>query len=100
MVDPAKRRAVFLFKEQGKGTRWIAHAVGLARSTVQTILKEGPTPAERASRRRTLTPQLDRIRKLYTECDRNMSRVAEELEAELMVPIAYSTLTDFCRHHR
>lgn len=100
MVDPAKRRAVFLFREDGKGTRWIAKAVGLARSTVQTILKEGPTPAERASRPRKLTAHLDRIRTLYTECDRNISRVAEELEAETMQPIAYSTLTDFCRHHQ
>lgn len=99
MVDPAKRRAVFLFKEGGKGSRWIAKAVGLARSTVQTILKEGPTREERDNRPRKLTPHLDRIRTLYTECDRNMSRVAEELETETMVPVAYSTLTDFCRHH-
>ena len=67
---------------------------------MQTILKEGPTPGERASRPRLLTPHLDRIRTLYTECDRNISRVAEELEAEMMTPIAYSTLTDFCRHQQ
>lgn len=99
MVDPDEKRAVLLFKERGKGTRWIAKAVGLARSTVQTILKEDLKPGEPASRSRKLTPQLDRIRTLYTKCDRNISRVAEELEAEMMQPIAYSTLTDFCRHH-
>ena len=82
MVDPDKKRAVLLFKERGKGTRWIANAVGLARSTVQEILKEDMKPGEPASRSRKLTPQLDRIRTLYTKCDRNISRVAEELEAQ------------------
>jgi transposase len=100
MVTPEKKRAVFQFRREGKGTRWIARAVGLARSTVQEILKEGAEPPPRPARSRTLDAKLERIRQLYTQCDRSLVRVAEELEKEEKTPVPYSTLTDFCRHHQ
>jgi len=101
MVPVEKRRAVFLFRSRGRGSRWIAHAVGLARSTVQQILKEGPEPPLQPPRPRKLDASLERIRELYNQCDRNLARVAEELEEEAGAPVvAYSTLTEFCRHHQ
>lgn len=101
MVSAEKRRAVFLFRQEGKGSRWIARAVGLARSTVQQILKEGPEPPARTPRSRKLDANLERIEELYNQCGRNLARVAEELEQETGTPaVAYSTLTDFCRHHQ
>jgi transposase len=100
MIGPEKRRAVFLFKAEGKGTRWIARAVGLARSTVQQILQEGPEEPVRDSRPRKLEEYRERILELYNQCGRNLVRVAEELEKETGMPVVYSTLTDFCRHNQ
>jgi transposase len=101
MISVEKRRAVFLFHKEGKGSRWIARAVGLARSSVQQILKEGPEPPDRPPRSRKLDGRRERIEELYNQCERNLARVAEELEQETTVPtVAYSTLTDFCRHYQ
>jgi len=54
MVPPDKRRAVFDFKAKGWGSRRISKAVGLARSTVQEILKEEPGPRPESPRPRKL----------------------------------------------
>ena len=100
MVTPEERRAVFLFTQEGKGARWVSRAVGLARSTVQKILKEGPEPPVRPARKRKLDSKLDQIQQLYNQCERSLVRVTEELENKEKSPVAYSTLTDFCRHHK
>lgn len=68
---------------------------------MQQILKEGPEPPDRPPRPRKLDGSLARIERLYNECNRNLARVAEELEEESGLPtVAYSTLTEFCRHHQ
>lgn len=98
MVSLEKRRAIFDLKEKGKGSRAISRAVGVARSTVQQIIAEGPEPPERPARACKLDAKQERIEQLYIQCGRNLVRVAEELEKEEGQPlVAYSTLTDFCR---
>lgn len=101
MIDPEKRRAIFDVKEEHKdwGPRRIAKAVGVARSTVEQVLKEGPQPPPVPERPRKLDPHLELIRKLYASCERSLVRVAEELEAAIGKAVPYSTLTKFCRHH-
>lgn len=98
MVSLDKRRAIFDLKAQNKGSRAIAKAVGVARSTVQQIIDEGPEPPEKEPRAHKLDPMRDRIEHLYIQCDRNLVRVAEELEKETGgLLVAYSTFTAYCR---
>ena len=82
MIDPEKRRAIFEMKEQHPdwGARRVARAVGVSRVKVEQVLKEGPEPPPPPERPRKLDPHLEVIRELYTQCDRSMVRVAEELE--------------------
>lgn len=100
-IDEATRSVIIEFRRQGKGTRWIAKAVGRSRRSVIKVLKAGRLPPNgQVNRPHKLDPHLDLIRELFTRCKRNIIRVAEELESKLKTPIGYSTLTRFCRRHR
>lgn len=101
MIDLEKRRAIFDMKKQHPdwGGRRIARAVGVSRVTMEQVLKEGPEPPPPPERPRKLDHHLELIRELYTKCDRNLVRVAEELEKEIKKAVSYATLTSFCRHH-
>lgn len=101
MIDLEKRRAIFDMKKQHPdwGGRRIAKAVGVSRVAMEQVLKEGPEPPLPPERPRKLDPHLELIRELYTKCDRNLVRVAEELEKEIKKAVPYATLTSFCRLH-
>lgn len=99
MIETELREAVFRLKAKGRGTRRIAQILEISRSAVMDILKSASTTRPTIDRASTLTPHLDVVQQLYTKCERNLSRVAEELEKELSRVIPYSTLTRFCRKH-
>ena len=46
MIEPEKRRAIYLLHEEGMSLREIARRLGVSRNTARTIIKErGTTPA-------------------------------------------------------
>jgi IS30 family transposase len=46
MIEPEKRRAIYLLHEEGMSLRDIARRLGVSRNTARTIIKErGTTPA-------------------------------------------------------
>jgi hypothetical protein len=99
MIDVEMRRMVFRLKGKGRGTRAIAGALGISRTSVKTILQAAAPECPASTRERWLDEHLELIRKLYVECDRSVTRVAEKLEELLETAVPYSTLTAFCRHH-
>ena len=99
MIDNDLRRVVFRLRAKHFGSRRIAKALSIARSTVAQILKEGTPEREPIHRPSGLDPYLEMIQQLYTRCDRNLVRVCEELELAIDTAVPYSTLTRFCRDH-
>lgn len=99
MIEPELREAVFRLKAKGRGTRRIALILEISRSAVIDILKSSSTMRPIIERASSLTPHLEVVQQLYTRCERNLSRVAEELETKLGKQVPYSTLTRFCRKH-
>lgn len=99
MIDEEMRRMVFRLREKGRGTRAIAKALGISRTSVKSILEAGSPQLPECVRERWLDEHLEVIRELYVGCDRSVTRVAEELEKLLKIAVPYSTLTAFCRHH-
>ncbi|MFC1707140.1 helix-turn-helix domain-containing protein [Planctomycetota bacterium] len=91
MLEPEKRKAIFLLHQEGMAKREIARRLHVSRNTVRPIIaNEGATPTVERRHKTPLDPEL--LEKLYTDCEGFAQRVHEEL-AELGIEVKYSTLT-------
>ncbi len=91
MLDPEKRRAIFLLHQEGMGMREIARRVHVSRNTVKSaIAAEGDMPPLERKRKVAIDPEL--LTQLYVECQGYAQRVCEKL-VESGIAIKYSTLT-------
>jgi transposase len=94
MIEPEKRKAIFLLHQDGMPLREIARRFGLGRNTVGRIIaQEGQGPA------RAFTPGIDPdlLRQIYAECNGYAQRVFEKLQEEHGLKVKYSTLTRWLR---
>ena len=94
MIEPEKRKAIFLLHQEGMAVREISRRLSLGRNTVRRIIaQEGRAPA------RAFTPDIDPelLRRLYAECNGYVQRVWEKLQEEHGLKIKYSTLTRWLR---
>jgi hypothetical protein len=66
---------------------------------VKQILKAGTDEIPTISRTEKAEPHEGLIRELFTECEGNLVRVHEELEAK-GIELSYPALTGFCRRHK
>jgi transposase len=98
MLDRQTRTAILALSAKGRGIRAIARAVGVDRRSVRDVLSDGGADVPSLRRPERGAPHLERIHMLYTECEGNLVRVQEELQAE-GISLHYSTLTAFCRRH-
>lgn len=92
------RSAILTLKQQGRGVRAIMEAVGVSRNTVRRVLASGRVEVPKLERVEKADPHEASIRELFERCEGNLVRVHEELAAR-GTPLAYSTLTAFCRRH-
>lgn len=100
MITKEMRAAVLQLKrEKNLGARQIARGLKMSRTTVTRILASQSAEVPPLKRAQSLEEDLETIREVFADCDRNLSRVAEELPAKLDRPVPYSTLTRFCRTH-
>lgn len=96
MIEPDKRKAVFLLHHDGMGAREIARRLGIARNTVRAIVEQqGATPSSTRKGRIRIDPEL--LARLHEECDGRKQRIHEKLVEEEGIPISYSTLTRMLR---
>ena len=92
MIDPEKRKAIWLLHCNGTPVRKIAGLFGVDRNTVRKIIKnEGQMPDSARSDRIDLDEQL--LIRLYGECNGYIQRVHEKLTEAHGIGIGYSTLT-------
>lgn len=97
MIDPDKRKAIFLLHQEGMSVREIAQRLGISRNTVKVIIQqEGVMPPKRVrSDQQRIDPEL--LRQLYQQCQGWVRRMHEKLLEEHHLQIKYSTLTRLVR---
>jgi transposase len=92
MIDPDKRKAVYLLHQEGMAAGEIARRLKLDYKTVLAIIKqEGVMPHPTRSDKQVLDEAL--LRRLFQECSGWVVRVHEKLVEEEGVKVTYSTLT-------
>jgi transposase len=94
MIEPDKRKVIFLLHQEGMPIREISRRLGLSRNSVRRIIaQEGRTVT------RSFTPPVDPelLRELYQECDGYAQRVFEKLQEEHGLEVKYSNLTRWLR---
>lgn len=92
MIEPDKRKAIFLLHQEGMSLREIARRLGVSRNVVRGITRH---QGEALPRKRGDKIHIDeeRLRKLFAECEGWRQRVHEKLLEEEGVEVSYPTLT-------
>jgi transposase len=98
MIDEATRTAILKLHEQGHGSRTIAKAVGVARSTVRQIIDSGCASVPPLVRAELAEAHREKLLELYARYEGHLGRVHEELQSA-GATLSYSALTAFCRKH-
>ncbi len=92
MIEPDKRKAIFLLHQEGMSVREISRRLGISRNTVKAIIQqEGVMPRPVRSDKQQIDPEL--LRGLYQECGGWVRRMHEKLVEEHQIQVKYSTLT-------
>jgi transposase len=96
MIEPDKRRAIFLLHEEGMPLREISRRLRVSRNTVRAVIKqEGKMPD--GVRKDKIHIDQELLERLYQECDGWIQRVHEKLTEEEGVQVGYPTLTRIIR---
>jgi len=96
MIEPEKRKAIFLLSEEGMGVREISRRLHVSRNTVRSIIADkGAAPVSTRKDKLRIDPEL--LTRLYAECDGFVQRVHEKLVEEEEIAVKYSTLTRMVR---
>ena len=92
MIDPEKRKAIFLLHQEGMSVREIARRLHISRQTVVAIIaQKGQMPQPVQATKNAIDPQL--LQRLYVECEGWIQRMHEKLAEEHGIQVKYSTLT-------
>ena len=92
MIEPEKRKAIFLLHQEGMPLREIARKLDVHRDTVRTITEQQGEIPERVRKDKVVVDE-DLLRRLYQDCDGYVQRVHEKLLEEEGIAITYPTLT-------
>jgi transposase len=97
MIDPEKRKAIFLLHQEGMSVREIARRLHISRQTVAVIIaQKGQMPQPVRATKNEIDPEL--LRRLYAQCEGWIQRMHEKLAEEHSIKVKYSTLTRMLRH--
>jgi transposase len=96
MIDPEKRKAIYLLHREGMEIRGISRRLKVSRNTVRSIIEQkGEIPVMTRKDKIELEPAL--VHRLYSECDGWVQRIHEKLTEEEGINVGYSTLTGIIR---
>ena len=96
MIEPDKRKALFLLHQEGMTLREMSRRLKISRNTVRAIIKQkGALPDTERKDKLFIDPEL--LKRLYEECDGFKQRVHEKLVEEEGIEVTYSTLTRMLR---
>jgi transposase len=97
MIDPEKRKVIFLLHQEGMSVREIARRLHVSRQTVTAIIaQKGQMPELVRATKNQIDPEL--LRRLYAQCEGWIQRLHEKLAEEHHIQVKYSTLTRMLRH--
>lgn len=92
MIEPDKRKSIYLLHQGGMGLREIARRLGVSRNIVREIVRqEGAVPATTGKQKIRIDEEL--LRRLHEECDGWKQRMHEKLLEEEGLKVTYPTLT-------
>lgn len=92
MINPDKRKAIYLLHEEGMGIRKIASQLNVSKNSVRTIIVQcGEILKSTRKDKIDIDPEL--LRRIYLECDGWVQRIHEKLTEEHDIQVGYSTLT-------
>ena len=96
MIEPDKRKAIYLLHQEGMGIREISRQMNLSTNTVSTIIGQGGRlPQTTRSDKIDIDPEL--IGRIYLKCKGRVQRTHEILTEQHAINIGYSTLSRIIR---
>jgi len=95
MIEPEKRKAIYLLHQSGLSVRQIARRLGVSRNTLKAVIAQQGEPPQRAPVDPPVDPDL--LRTLYEQCQGRAQRVFEKLREEHGLDLPYSSLTRWLR---
>lgn len=96
MIEPDKRKAIYLLHKEGMGIREISRKMNISTSTVTTIIGQaGELPQTIRNDKIEIDTEL--LSRVYHDCDGRVQRTHEVLSEEHGISIGYSTLSRIIR---
>ena len=96
MIEPEKRKAIYLLHKEGMGIREISRHMKISTNTVSTIIGQaGEMPQTTRSDKIEIDTEL--ISRIYHKCKGRVQRTHEMLSEEYGIDISYSTLARIIR---
>ena len=81
MLEEATRTAILRLHAEGHGSRRIAHALNIARSTVRRVIETGSATVPLLVRAEVAAPWRERILELHARYQGHLGRVHDDLRA-------------------
>jgi transposase len=95
MIEPDKRKAIYLLHQSGLSVRQIARRLEVSRNTVKEVIAQQGAPPQRKPAAPPVDPEL--LRTLYEQCESRAQRVYEELREKHGIDVPYSSVTRWLR---
>jgi transposase len=96
MIEPDKRKAIYLLHKEGMGIREISRQMNVSINTVRTIIGQcGELPQTTRSDKIKIDTEL--VGRIYMKCRGRVRRTHEILEEQYGIDIGYSTLSRIIR---
>ena len=96
MINPDKRKAIFLLHQEGMSIRQIARRLHVSRNLARRVIEQqGEMPAVVHANKQQIDEQL--LRDLYQRCQGRVQRMHEILLEEHKIQVTYPTLTRMLR---
>jgi len=98
MLDEKIRSTILALHAAGHGKRAIARMLGVSRNATKQVIAAGTSEVPMLDRVEKAEPYHNEIVAQFAECQGNLVRVHEELEAQ-GAQLSYQALTAYCRRH-
>jgi transposase len=96
MIEPDKRKAIYLLHKEGMGVREISRHMNISPNTVTAIIGQaGELP--QTTRKDKVELDTELVTRIYHQCDGRVQRTHEMLSEEHGIGIGYSTLSRMIR---
>ncbi len=96
MIEPDKRKAIYLLHKEGMGVREISRQTNISTNTVTAIIGQaGELP--QTTRKDKVELDTELVTRIYHQCDGRVQRTHEMLSEQHGIGIGYSTLSRMIR---